>query len=95
MLVRDANMNNRSVSRIASCAGQKFFPNASIHVDQTDLDYSLHAASADSASELIKPFFAQAESRMRPYIRAGQVKGFMGDTTRWYPIAVLDDAVTH
>jgi glyoxylase-like metal-dependent hydrolase (beta-lactamase superfamily II) len=60
--------------------GRKFFPNATIHVDQADLDYWLNPALADSASQLIRPFFAQAESRMRPYIRAGRVKGFRGPT---------------
>jgi glyoxylase-like metal-dependent hydrolase (beta-lactamase superfamily II) len=60
--------------------GRKFFRNATIHVDQRDLDYWLNPASAAGASDLIKPFFAQAESRMGPYIREGKVKGFNGPT---------------
>jgi glyoxylase-like metal-dependent hydrolase (beta-lactamase superfamily II) len=60
--------------------GRKFFANATIHVDQRDLDYWLNPAFAASASDLIRPFFAQAESRMRPYIQDGQVKAFSGST---------------
>jgi glyoxylase-like metal-dependent hydrolase (beta-lactamase superfamily II) len=60
--------------------GQKFFANAVIHVDQRDLDYWLNPSSAAAAPELIKPFFGQAESRLRPYIRDGQVRGFSGPT---------------
>jgi glyoxylase-like metal-dependent hydrolase (beta-lactamase superfamily II) len=60
--------------------GHKFFANAVIHVDQRDLDYWLNPSSAGAATDLIKPFFAQAESRLRPYIRDGQVKGFSGPT---------------
>jgi glyoxylase-like metal-dependent hydrolase (beta-lactamase superfamily II) len=61
-------------------AGQPFFTNAVIHVDQRDLDYWLNPSSAAAAPELIKPFFAQAESRLRPYLRDGKVKGFNGPT---------------
>jgi glyoxylase-like metal-dependent hydrolase (beta-lactamase superfamily II) len=60
--------------------GQKYFTHATVHVDQRDLDYWLDKKAAATASELIKPFFGQAESRMRPYIRDGQVKGFSGPT---------------
>lgn len=60
--------------------GRKFFATAVIHVDQRDLDYWLNPSAAAAAPELIKPFFAQAESRLRPYIRDGQVKGFSGPT---------------
>jgi glyoxylase-like metal-dependent hydrolase (beta-lactamase superfamily II) len=60
--------------------GQKFFVHATVHVDQKDLDYWLDKSAAAAAPELIRPFFGQAESRMRPYIQAGQVRGFSGPT---------------
>jgi glyoxylase-like metal-dependent hydrolase (beta-lactamase superfamily II) len=60
--------------------GQKVFTHATVHVDQRELDYWLDKNAAASAPELIKPFFVQAESRMRPYLRDGQVAAFSGPT---------------
>jgi glyoxylase-like metal-dependent hydrolase (beta-lactamase superfamily II) len=60
--------------------GRKFFEKATVHVDQRELDYWLSPASSESASKLVKPFFAQVVSRMGPYIRDGQVRGFRGST---------------
>jgi glyoxylase-like metal-dependent hydrolase (beta-lactamase superfamily II) len=61
-------------------ADQKVFPNALVHVEKVDLDYWLDKSAASSAPDLIKPFFAQAERKMRPYLRDGQVKAFHGST---------------
>jgi glyoxylase-like metal-dependent hydrolase (beta-lactamase superfamily II) len=58
----------------------KVFPNAIVHVEKADLDYWLDASAAKSAPELIKPFFAQAELKLRPYLRDGQVQPFHGAT---------------
>ena len=60
--------------------GRKTFPNAVIHVEKTELDYWLSQSTADLAPDLIKPFFAQAELKLRPYWRDGQVKPFRGST---------------
>jgi glyoxylase-like metal-dependent hydrolase (beta-lactamase superfamily II) len=60
--------------------GRKFFANAVVHVERRDLDYWLNKSAATSAPDLIKPFFAQAESKMKPYLRDGQVKAFSGAT---------------
>jgi glyoxylase-like metal-dependent hydrolase (beta-lactamase superfamily II) len=58
----------------------KVFPNAVVHVEKADLDYWLDPSAATSAPELIKPFFAQAELKLRPYLRDGQVQPFHGAT---------------
>jgi glyoxylase-like metal-dependent hydrolase (beta-lactamase superfamily II) len=64
--------------------GKKFFANAVVHVERRDLDYWLNASEVASSADLIKPFFAQAESKMRPYLRSGQVKAFSG-ATEFFP----------
>jgi glyoxylase-like metal-dependent hydrolase (beta-lactamase superfamily II) len=60
--------------------GHKVFPNAVVHVEKADLDYWLEPSAAKSAPDLIKPFFAQAELKLRPYMRDGQVQSFHGAT---------------
>jgi glyoxylase-like metal-dependent hydrolase (beta-lactamase superfamily II) len=63
---------------------QKAFPNALVHVEKAELDYWLDKAAAKSAAGVIKPFFAQAEHKMTPYLRDGQVKAFHG-ATQFFP----------
>jgi glyoxylase-like metal-dependent hydrolase (beta-lactamase superfamily II) len=58
----------------------KEFPNAVVHVEKVDLDYWLDPSAARKASDLIRPFFAQAELKLGPYLRDGQVKSFHGAT---------------
>jgi glyoxylase-like metal-dependent hydrolase (beta-lactamase superfamily II) len=65
-------------------ADQKAFPNAIVHVEKADLDYWLDKSAASAAPDLIKPFFAQAELKIRPYLRNGQVKAFHG-ATQFFP----------
>jgi glyoxylase-like metal-dependent hydrolase (beta-lactamase superfamily II) len=58
----------------------KVFPNAVVHVEQDELDYWLDKSHASATSDLIRPFFAQAEQKVGPYLRDGQVKAFHGPT---------------
>jgi glyoxylase-like metal-dependent hydrolase (beta-lactamase superfamily II) len=58
----------------------KEFPNAVIHVEQLELNYWLDKSHASATSDLIRPFFDQAQQKVGPYLRDGQVKPFRGPT---------------
>jgi glyoxylase-like metal-dependent hydrolase (beta-lactamase superfamily II) len=60
--------------------GKRAFPNATIHVDQKDLDYWLDKARASEATGMQATFFAAAQASLHPYVDSGQVKGFTGAT---------------
>jgi glyoxylase-like metal-dependent hydrolase (beta-lactamase superfamily II) len=56
------------------------FPNAIVRVDQHDVDYWLDAAQAEKAPAEMKDFFKMAANSLNPYIAAGKLKAFDGDT---------------
>lgn len=56
------------------------FPNAIIRIDQHDTDYWLSQANMDKASADAKGSFEKAMAILKPYIQAGKLKPFEGDT---------------
>lgn len=62
-------------------AGQaRAFPNAVVRLDQADLDYWLSEAHMQAAPDAHKPSFQSAMAALKPYLAAGKVRGFSGDT---------------
>lgn len=60
--------------------GKMSFPNAVIHVDQHDLDFWTNPANASKVAEPERHGFAEAVASFAPYIAAGKVKAFSGNT---------------
>jgi glyoxylase-like metal-dependent hydrolase (beta-lactamase superfamily II) len=60
--------------------GKRAFPNATLHVEQKELDYWLDDELSSKATGMQASFFAAAKASLRPYLDAGQVKAFSGAT---------------
>jgi len=60
--------------------GKRAFPQATVHVDQKELDYWLDKDLASKATGMQATFFAAASASLQPYLDAGQVKAFSGAT---------------
>ncbi len=60
--------------------GKLAFPNAIVHADQRDADYWLSDAQMAKAPEAAKGFFKGAMASLKPYVDAGKLKTFRGDT---------------
>src|SRR6266849_5661933 len=59
--------------------GRRVFPNATVHVNQLELDYWTNKSLGEKAPEPTKTFFQQADQTVTPYIKSGQVKAFDGE----------------
>lgn len=57
--------------------GRMQFPNATVHVGKPDVDFFLDPANAARTGYDTR-YFAEAESTLGPYVRAGKVKAFDG-----------------
>lgn len=55
---------------------QRVFPNATVHISKTELDYWTDPRNKERAPENQKQYFDQALAKVSPYIKAGQVKTF-------------------
>ncbi|AZO71731.1 MAG: MBL fold metallo-hydrolase [Mesorhizobium sp.] len=60
--------------------GDRAFPNAIVRVDKRDTDYWLSEASMRAAPAEAKRFFEAAVASITPYMRAGKLAAFEGDT---------------
>ncbi|WBS01099.1 MBL fold metallo-hydrolase [Pseudoduganella sp. SL102] len=61
--------------------GQRIvFPNATVHVEQRELDYWMSAANRARAPDSARQYFDQAAAKMKPYVDSGRVKTFSGAT---------------
>ncbi|AXE29832.1 MBL fold metallo-hydrolase [Chromobacterium phragmitis] len=60
--------------------GKRMFPAADIRVDQRDVDFWLNPANAGKVAKEERHAFADAEAALRPYIEAGRLKPFDGET---------------
>ncbi len=60
--------------------GKRVFANATIHVEQKDLDYWMDRTLASAAAGMQASFFAAAQASLQPYVDSGQVRGFTGAT---------------
>lgn len=59
------------------------FPNAVVHVDKREVDYWLTPANRDRSpgnKEQLVRLFREAAAKVKPYVDAGKVKTFDGDT---------------
>jgi glyoxylase-like metal-dependent hydrolase (beta-lactamase superfamily II) len=61
-------------------AGAIAFPNATLHIDKADTDYWLSDANLAAAPEGMKGFFQGAMASVNPYVKAGKLKTFQGET---------------
>src|SRR6202023_1679225 len=52
----------------------RVFPNATIHINQREVDYWFNKSIAATAAEPQKTFFAQVEPKVKPYMDSGQLK---------------------
>jgi glyoxylase-like metal-dependent hydrolase (beta-lactamase superfamily II) len=59
---------------------QLAFPNAVVRADQRDVDFWLSQANLDKAPADEKGFFQGAMASLNPYVKAGKLKPFDGDT---------------
>lgn len=64
----------------AMAAGQRAFPNATLHVDQRDAAYWLSEAEMAKAPTEAQGFFQGAMASVKPYADAGALKTFDGNT---------------
>ena len=60
--------------------GQMAFPNATIHADKHDADHWLSQANMDKAPDDAKGFFQGAMASLNPYVKAGKLVTFDGNT---------------
>lgn len=56
------------------------FPNAVVHTDKREAGYWLNSANADKAEANKKQLFREAAAKVKPYLDAGKVKTFDGDS---------------
>ncbi|WP_128927631.1 MBL fold metallo-hydrolase [Bradyrhizobium guangxiense] len=56
--------------------GKPAFPNATVRVNQKDLDYWLDAKSEGEAPKFLKPMFEDDRASLKPYMESGRLKPF-------------------
>ncbi len=56
------------------------FPKATIHINKADTDFWLSPANRDHAPDGAKVFFQDAAAAVTPYIKAGRLSTFEGET---------------
>ena len=61
-------------------AGTMAFPNAVLRIDKADTDFWLSDANLKAAPDGVKGFFQGAMASVNPYVAAGKVKTFEGNT---------------
>jgi glyoxylase-like metal-dependent hydrolase (beta-lactamase superfamily II) len=61
---------------LVDAQGHMAFQNATIHVGQQDMDFFLDPANQKGVNGYDRMYFEQATKSMRPYVKAGKVKGF-------------------
>jgi glyoxylase-like metal-dependent hydrolase (beta-lactamase superfamily II) len=62
-----------------SIGGKKLYPNATVHVNQKELDFWTNKSAGDKAVGPTKEFFGQVAATVGPYISSGAVKTFEGE----------------
>lgn len=60
--------------------GKPAFPNATVYVDQKDVDWWLNPKNINKVEDSQKHTFAESEKTMRPVINAGKLKTFHAPT---------------
>jgi len=60
--------------------GRRIFPNAVAHVNRAESDYWLNEANKQAAAAYHQPTFDMAKAKFGPYLEAGKVSLFDGET---------------
>lgn len=61
--------------------GQRMvFPNATVHIERKEVDYWLNPERRMQAPESTRKYFDEASAKVQPYLNAGKVKTFSGET---------------
>ncbi|QEI07321.1 MBL fold metallo-hydrolase [Pigmentiphaga aceris] len=60
--------------------GKVVFSNATVHVGKPDVDFFLNPANANGVDGYDKQYFQQAVASLTPYVKAGKVHAFSGET---------------
>jgi glyoxylase-like metal-dependent hydrolase (beta-lactamase superfamily II) len=60
--------------------GQLLFPNATVHVGKPDVDFFLEPANIRGVDGYDKKYFEEAVAMVGPYVKAGKVRAFTGET---------------
>ena len=60
--------------------GLLVFPNATVHVGKPDVDFFLDPANIAGVDGYDKKYFEQAVATVGPYVKAGKVRPFTGET---------------
>ncbi len=60
--------------------GKRVFPNATVHVNTRELAFWTDTSAGDKSSGPTKQFFGQVAGTVGPYVSAGHVKTFEGET---------------
>ncbi|MBD2310033.1 MBL fold metallo-hydrolase, partial [Chroococcidiopsis sp. FACHB-1243] len=60
--------------------GRLMFPTATVYVGKPDVDFWLNPANAER-SHLERRYFDEAIKTVKPYLNAGKLKSFSGETT--------------
>ncbi|MCP3062654.1 MBL fold metallo-hydrolase [Myxococcus sp. K38C18041901] len=69
--------------------GKPSFPNATVHVEQREADFWLDASHANHVAKEHHHGFQEAAAAFAPYLAAGRVKRFSGDTELFPGIRTL------
>ncbi|MET0401912.1 MAG: MBL fold metallo-hydrolase [Cystobacter sp.] len=64
--------------------GNRLFPRATVHVGRQDLDFFLSPANQGGVKGYDKKYFQEATKTVSPYVKAGKVRPFSGET-QLYP----------
>jgi glyoxylase-like metal-dependent hydrolase (beta-lactamase superfamily II) len=62
-----------------SVGGKRLYPNATVHVNQKELDFWTDKSAGDKAVDPTKEFFGQVAATVGPYISSGAVQTFDGE----------------
>jgi glyoxylase-like metal-dependent hydrolase (beta-lactamase superfamily II) len=60
--------------------GNLVFPNATVHVGKPDVDFFLNPANIHGVNGYDKKYFEEALATIGPYVKAGKVRTFSGET---------------
>ncbi|NJK54131.1 MAG: MBL fold metallo-hydrolase, partial [Leptolyngbyaceae cyanobacterium SU_3_3] len=60
--------------------GQMMFPNATVYAGKPDVDLWLNPANVERSRDDQKRFFTEANKTVKPYLDAGKLKPFSGET---------------
>lgn len=65
------------------------FPNATIHVSKADLDFFLNPANQNGVEGYNKHYFVSATKSLKPYLDAGKIKAFSGQSTLFSGVTTI------